>query len=307
MSAGKLLLSVISIACFLSILGPTAESAQGACLSIGMAEVDFGQRFLGVDPKIPVDVKNECGESVEITATGFVPYTLDMSLIKNECTAKKELAANKTCPLEFTYKPTVAGKSKALMGVHYFSPKLKEEKYSFWVTGSGRNRLKVNKPGPFSAAGELTLDVSGVFILNCPSVTNGELWNEGEEEAAVGELASFTPTASGCETNFPGCSVAAAHGANLPWGVGAHEALEESELDLFDLNEIEIVFELESGCSIYGLPKTISAAGSVTGTFDNPTSCIEFSESPGLILNGVAPADLSGELCVTEPEGLELE
>jgi hypothetical protein len=296
-----LFLALGSVMAAVAFFGPGAGSAQAVCMSIGApGEVDFNNVYLNEQKVRQVFVINACGENVKVKGTAFNGNP-PISLKNDSCSAKTVVTMG-VCSVEFEFKPPKAEAYTASMQLTYegVGGKVPEEKYTFQLKGSGIKKAVWNPFGALSGSGSMAV-VVGALEVGCGVSFEGETWGEGEGN---GSITSFSTEA--CETNLAGCSVKGSTSEGLPWQLlGYNEAEGEPVLEA-GIGDLKINAEMGSGCSVYGIPSKLLIAGMITGPYNNSTSCIEFSEAKGLTVAGV-PATTSGEDCVTEPEGLELE
>lgn len=296
MSLRALPLALATIAAVFTCSGMGATQAQAKpCLEIGFmgfgTEVDFGyQKIPSVSSK-SATLTNNCGKEIEVVSVTET-NTSGYKKVSDGCKGAKlkpEFLKD-TCSIKYEFDPSLAIKYEMTTHVTYEGAGVAKDTLSFFTTGRGTFKRVWNATGALQATGALTLS-SGGNSITCDVLAQGEIWNE--EEAAGGEFAEFDFEA--CEASFP-CSVTGATALELPWDIAGAEF---EEAPLVEVSGIKTTFT--TACS------TITAEGTVNGSYDNSTSCVEFEETSGLTVQGGTPATLDGEVCVTEPENLELE
>ena len=116
--------------------------------------------------------------------------------------------------------------------------------------------------------------------------------DEGQSLLAIGLLVGMNGL--GCVTDEEGCS---ASGEN--WPVHSR-AMSFSGSNGFRIAQDELPIDYGKGCSIDGI-RTLS--GSLNGKWSDDDACITYDDSPGLSYEDGEDARVSGELCLTDPEG----
>lgn len=162
-------------------------------------------------------------------------------------------------------------------------------------------------PVAVSLSGSLTYTApaaaGGIELGPCSVTGSGTIHNS----ATVGEdeITSFTIHAP-CPTSIPGCEIAgAATNAEAGWpsvlGVGPTDTIgsESNPVAFVD------VFAESEACASVGLAgEEVGAAGVVTGSFNNTTHSVVFSNAQGLFVPGIAESGkLNGSAALTTAGG----
>ena len=169
-----------------------------------------------------------------------------------------------------------------------------------WHTDPGEVPLGGEKEAEtFTGSGELTTAVNygaGYFTTGPFNVSaHGLIWNE--EGAAIGVLDEFT-----FETPVPtsvfGCTVIITNNG---------EGEVELPITPSGIWELTFVRHYSEVCFIWGIaPWTVPEEGSMEGTYNNETGCIEFVEDEHILVENGASFGLfrlNGSICIHGTEG----
>jgi len=171
-----------------------------------------------------------------------------------------------------------------------------------WRVGGVEVGGKANKV-EVTTAGHLVFKGGGLEI-GCNVKDKAFIWNEGgvgRDEITEFKIITAAPE---CETNIAGCKVTGATTtatAAAPW---ASLANLQAGVPFDEISGIGFTNTL-AGCPV----AEIVVAGAVNGEFDNATSSLKFTNTPGLTVTnlGGVPATVSGEDAITAPAEVELE
>jgi hypothetical protein len=191
----------------------------------------------------------------------------------------------------------------AFAAVAFAAPAGAQAAFPFWFTTTGGGDVKVGGPEEFESVtieGSVSVTVSGVRIGPCTIHSEGKVWNEEEMgEGVIDEFKFLGP----CTTSLSGCEITEASAGGLPWPV---TLLDLNTKTPVDISEVGWTYTWGAGCIKYGIPNgtQTNVNGTITGKFDNFSSCARF-ENDGDLISGGKPALLDGSACfITETNPL---
>jgi len=157
------------------------------------------------------------------------------------------------------------------------------------IPGAAQASLEANPEGSFAGGGWLGSRVSGLVNNEVILSSTGNFSGSGGSVSNV----TFVGSAS---TNLPGCIVEKV--TNNTEKEGNEWAVSLSTPDSATISNITITYHYESGCAKFGVPSTVSMAGTATATVLGQSGCFEFFESGDLQLEGSsALVRLNGLMC----------
>lgn len=185
----------------------------------------------------------------------------------------------------------LAGLALALMALA--SPAAAQAEELFWWEDDMEEEIFLEEPKPAEPRAKLTFTVHipperKLVIGTCTAVANpwgGLLYNTETGEGKFYEGTFEAP----CPTNEAGCTITVTPQFN--WFLDLKEVGGKPKVNF---TEVGLKFVPGAGCA--GLPPEASAAGTVTGEFDNTDSRIVFTKAGGLTVGGLVQVEVDGEI-----------
>lgn len=152
--------------------------------------------------------------------------------------------------------------------------------------------------GTAMVEGESTLSITaqaapGVFITTtCDVLVTAEIWNDSGTGA--GEVSMVDVTYASCMvTGLPFCRVGSVN-SNLPW---TFDVLSDTRVEIGGIDFTTTLANDGGSCALAGARQIL---GSVTGSWNNSTSELEFNNATGMSIVGMGPTVVNGNLYLEE-------